>query len=79
MGTGIVLLFGFDLTPKSLDYDKMAKHKWHNYVQYFLHIVKGSPEVQWVILDHKSSIEKVLKNLPNLQFDTLDNVLTQFS
>ena len=75
----IVLLSGFDLTPQNLDHDRMAKHKWHNYVQYFLHIVKGNPNVQWVLLDHSPGIEKVLKDLPNLLFDTLDNVLTQFS
>ena len=75
----IVLLVGFDLTPRNLDHDKMAKHKWHNYVQYFLHIIKGNPNVQWVLLNHSADIEKVLQGLPNLQFDTLDNVLTQFS
>lgn len=75
----IVLLVGFDLTQRSLDHDKMAKHKWHNYVQYFLHMIKANPNVQWVLLDHSDSIEKVLQGLPNLQFDTLDNVLTQFS
>lgn len=75
----IVLLVGFDLAPRNLDHDKMARHKWHNYVQYFLHIIKGNPKVQWVLLDHKADTEKVLKDLPNLQFDTLDNVLTQFS
>ena len=75
----IVLLSGFDLQPRNLDHDRMAKHKWHNYVQYFLHIVKGNSGVQWVLLDHSPDIEKVLKDLPNLLFDTLDNVLTQFS
>ena len=75
----IVLLTGFNLSARNLDHDRMAKHKWHNYVQYFLHIIKGNPEVQWVLLDHGNSIEKVLQSLPNLQFDTLDNVLTQFS
>ena len=74
----IVLLVGFNLSPRNLESDKMAKHKWHNYVQYFLHIVKGNPNVQWVMLDHSSEIEKALKGLPNLLFDTLDNVLTQF-
>jgi hypothetical protein len=75
----IVLLSGFDLQPRNLDHDRMAKHKWHNYVQYFLHIMKGNPDVQWVLLDHSPAIEKVLTDLPNLLFDTLDNVLTQFS
>lgn len=75
----IVLLIGFDLSSRNLEHDKMAKHKWHNYVQYFMHIIKGNPNVQWVLLDHATNIEKVLKDLPNLQFDTLDNVLAQFS
>ena len=74
----IVLLVGFDLAPKDLA-DKLAKHKWTNYVHYFLHIVKDNPDIQWVLLDHPNSIEKVLQDLPNLQFDTVDNVLTQFS
>jgi hypothetical protein len=41
--------------------------------------MKGNPDVQWVLLDHSPAIEKVLTDLPNLLFDTLDNVLTQFS
>ena len=41
--------------------------------------IKVNAKVQWVLLDHNNDIEKVLKDLPNLQFDTLDNVLTQFS
>lgn len=77
--SNIVLLIGFDLAPRNLDHDRLAKHKWHNYVQYFLHIIKANLDVQWVVLDHPSSIEKVLQGLPNLQFDNLDNVLTQFS
>lgn len=75
----IILLVGFNLTPRDLAHDRMAKHKWHNYVQYFLHIIKGNPNVQWVVLDHSAEIEKELKGLPNLLFDTLDNVLLQFS
>lgn len=75
----IVLLVGFDLSPRNLDHDKLAKHKWHNYKQYVLHIIKGNPDVQWVMLDHMPKIEKELEGLPNLLFDTLNNVLTQFS
>lgn len=75
----IVLLVGFDLASRNLDNDRLAKHKWHNYVQYFYHIVKNNPDVQWVILDHSTDVEKIMKDLSNLQFDTLDNVLTNFS
>lgn len=75
----IVLLYGFNFTPRNLDNDKMAKHKWHNYKQYVLHLIKGNPNTQWVLLDHSPEIDKDLKGLPNLLFDTLNNVLTQFS
>jgi hypothetical protein len=75
----IVLLVGFDLQTRDFGADKLAAHKWHNYKYYVLHIIKDNPGVQWVILDHPGSIEKMFKDLPNLLFDTLTNVLTQFS
>lgn len=75
----IVLLVGYDLQPKDLGTDKLAIHKWHNYKQYVLHLIKDNPTIQWVILDHPGQIEKIFKDLPNLLFDKLDNVLTQFS
>jgi hypothetical protein len=75
----IVLLVGFDLQPRDLGTDKLAIHKWHNYKHYVLHLIKDNPTIQWVILDHPGEIEKMFKDLPNLLFDTVDNVLTQFS
>jgi len=77
--SNIVLLFGFDLQPRDLEHDKLAKHQWHNYKNYAKHIILNNPDVQWVILDHAPKIDKDFKNLPNLLFDKLDNVLTQFS
>lgn len=78
-GSDIVLLVGFDLAGKNLDHDKLAKHKWHNYKHYIKHIILGNPTVQWVLLDQVAEIDKDLEDLPNLLFDKLDNVLTQFS
>lgn len=75
----IILLVGFDLSSKDTDVDRLSKHKWHNYVQYFLQIMKSSPDVQWVLLDQKQDLLKELKKVSNCQFDTLENVLTQFS
>lgn len=74
----IVLLVGFDLQPKNIENDRLALHKRHNYVQYFTHIITGNPGAQWVLLDHPAAIESPLKKVSNLQFDTLENVLTQF-
>lgn len=72
----IVLLIGFDLEPKNLDHDRLAKHKRHNYIQYFLNIIRSKSAVQWVLIDHKNTIEEPLKKLSNLQFDNLKNVLS---
>lgn len=75
----IVLLLGFDLSPKNLEHDRLAKHKWHNYNQYVLQIFASNSAVQWVMLDHSDQVEKEIKKVANLQFDTLENVLAQFS
>lgn len=74
----IVIMFGFDLADKNLDHDKLAKHKWVSYQRYAQQIITDSKAVQWVLLDHNTEISKELKKVPNLQFDTLDNVLSQF-
>ena len=74
----VILLVGFDLQLRNLDHDKLAKHKWHNYKQYILHILTGNLNTQWVILDHPNKIDPELKRVPNLQFDTLENVISQF-
>jgi hypothetical protein len=73
----IILLLGYDLSPRNLDNNKLSKHHWHNYKNYMLHIIKGNPQVQWVLIDHPE-IEKEFKSLPNLMFDKLTNILTQF-
>jgi hypothetical protein len=75
----IVLLLGFDFGTKNLEHDRLAKHKWHNYKQYALHIFAANSSVQWVLLDHPGKIDKELEKVSNIQFDTLDNVLSQFA
>lgn len=75
----IILLFGYDLTLHTPDSDKLSKHKWHNYTQYFMHIITDSPDVQWVLLDHIIDKEHELNKVSNFQIDTLKNILTQFS
>jgi hypothetical protein len=73
----IVLMFGFDLGDKNLEHDKLAKHKWVSYQKYVQQIITDASAVQWVMLDYKPEISKELKKVPNLQFDTLQNVLAQ--
>ena len=75
----IVLLLGFDLTEKSLDHDKLAKHKWHVYKNYVRQIITDKTDVQWVLLDHPGIAAPEFKDLSNLQFDSLSNVLQSLS
>lgn len=72
----IVLLLGFDLAEKNLDNDKLSKHQWHVYKNYVRQIISDSPDVQWVLLDNNGQIDKDFKKLENLQFDSLQNILT---
>ena len=74
----IVLLLGFDLGVKPDLTDRLAKHNWHVYKNYVRQLIVDSPDVQWVLLDNNTEIEKEFKKIPNLLFDKLENVLTQF-
>lgn len=74
----IVLLLGFDFGEKNFDDNKLAKHNWHVYKNYVRQVVVDNPDVQWVLLDNTKKIEKEFKKIPNLLFDALENVLTQF-
>lgn len=75
----IVLLLGFNVYQKLPANDKLAAHKLHNYKNYFQQIVNTSSSVQWVLLDHLAESDSEIKKVPNLQFDTLKNVLSQFN
>jgi len=74
----VVLLLGFDLTVRPVTKDKLQNHKWHNYKSYFRQIIRDSESIQWVLLDQSAELEDDLKEIPNLQFDTLANILSQF-
>lgn len=75
----IVLLLGFDLGTKPNLTDRLAKHNWHVYKNYVRQLIVASPDVQWVLLDCNTKIEKDFEEIPNLLFDKLENVLTQFA
>ena len=76
--SNIVLLVGFDLSECAQNLDKLAKHRWHNHIQYVLHILTANAQIQWVVLDHEGAIDKQLQSQPNLLQDAMNNVLTQF-
>lgn len=74
----IVLLLGFNLSQKLDTVDKLQSHKWQNYKNYVRQIIQSSSSVQWVLLDQLGEIDKDLEKISNLQFDTLQNILSQF-
>lgn len=71
----IVLLLGYDLTEKKYN-DKLSQHKWHVYKNYVRQLIIGTPQVQWVLLDCNGQIDKIFEKIENLQFDTMQNILS---
>lgn len=72
----IVLLLGFDLTEQKSNQDQLIKHKEHNYRNLVKQAIVQNSTVQWVIIDHPGEIMDGLKNIDNLQQDTLNNILS---
>jgi len=73
----IVLLLGFELLEHSKnDADKLTNHKWHVYKHHIRQIIADKSDVQWVLLDQTDQLDKIFKALPNLQLDTLSNIVS---
>lgn len=71
----IVLLLGFDWTEPDKLQDKLLEHKAHNYRSLTKQIIVDSPQVQWLLIDHPGPVRKDLRNVTNLDTDSLKNVL----
>lgn len=71
----ILLLMGFDLSEDHTIMDLYQKHKEHNWMSLIHSIIKNTPEVQWVAVDHATNLEDRFQNLPNLTCDAMTNVL----
>jgi len=71
----VVLLLGFDWTEKSVSTDRLSAHRAKNYQRFVKDIIAGSPDVQWVLVDHDNEIMPELDQFENLTQDSLDNVI----
>lgn len=71
----IVLLVGYDLEEKQFD-DKLSQHNWHVYKNYVRELITSTPHVQWVLLNCTGQIDKIFQKIENLQFDTMQNILS---
>lgn len=67
INSDIVLMLGFDLTP-------MHPNKQH-YYGYTLSAIKRDLNIQWVLVDHPTDLDKNFQDLANLTCDSLGNVL----
>jgi hypothetical protein len=71
----IVLMMGFDLGTPTASPDRFVTHKITNYHGLVHSRIKGSPDVQWVLVDHAQDLAKSYQSLPNLTCDKMSNVL----
>lgn len=65
----VVLLLGFDWTSQSEDLKNI------NYRGLVAQAIKSRPDVQWILVNHTQDIWEELSQLPNLDKDSLNNVL----
>jgi hypothetical protein len=79
MDSDIVLLLGFDFSPKEPKSDKLEEHRAKNYQGLTKQAIVDNPHVQWVVVDHSADFRKDLKIIDNLTKDTLDNAIGMLS
>lgn len=71
----IVLMLGFDLSALISPEDRLAKLKLQNRHGLLRGTIVSNDQVQWVVIDHSSKLDKAYQDLPNLTCDTMANVL----
>jgi hypothetical protein len=71
----IVLLAGFDFSTVVLPEDRFEQHRIKNRMGLMRGIINGTPQTQWVLVDHPGDLDKAYQNLPNLTCDVMTNVL----
>ena len=71
----IVILLGFDLGEQETHLDKLQEHRAHNYRSLIRQAILDNPQIQWIVADHLVDFRKDISELPNLDRDTLDNIL----
>ena len=74
----LVLLLGFDLSEITVT-DQFERHKQTNYMNAFRATINTYPEIQWVVIDHPSDLDKSFKSITNLTCDKYQSVLQLFN
>jgi hypothetical protein len=71
----IVLLLGFDWQEREKNPNRLEEHKFQAYRSLISNAIRNNPEVQWVLVDHKEPVMKMLVKLENLTIDSMENCL----
>lgn len=71
----IVLLLGFNFTPIIGPTQVFDQHKIKNYYGLTRSLFSAKTDIQWVLVDHPTKLDKHFQDLPNLTCDSLGNVL----
>jgi hypothetical protein len=71
----LVLLAGFDFSEKEAKVDMIHQHRARNRLGLTQRVVANHPEIQFVLVDHSKSLDRVYSGLPNLTCDVMKNVL----
>ena len=71
----IVLMLGFDLSTPVPTGDKLKDTQIKHYHGMIRSAINGSPDTQWVLVDHSRDLDKAYQNLTNLTCDTMANAL----
>lgn len=70
----VVLLVGFDWSPKTPDPDPVLENRARNYRGLVLQALRSRPSVQWVMVDHPGELWSELTELETVTVDTMENV-----
>lgn len=72
----IVLLLGFDFQELPKNPDRLVEHRAHNYWGLAYQIIKDTPSVQWLAINHPGKVRAEIAKLENFSQDKLNNILS---
>lgn len=75
----IVLLAGFDFSEQEPKTNKLEQHCARNRLGLTYQVMSSNPEIQFVLVDHPKTVDKIYSGLTNLTCDVMKNVLKLLS
>ena len=66
---------GFDWQEREKNPNRLEEHKFQAYRSLVSNAIRNNPDTQWVLVDHKEPVMKILKESENLTIDSMENCL----